>query len=62
MFHGAIIVRPTESGTFLYRDRDHQQVCIRRVALQEPQAKIFAFSSTVAPVNAIECFRRIKRS
>ena len=34
MFHGAKIIRPTESGTYLYKDKDHQQECIRRVARQ----------------------------
>ena len=56
MLHGAKIIRPTESGTYLYKDKDHQQECIRRVARQEPETKIIAFSSPVAPAGAVKCF------
>lgn len=56
MFHGAHIIRPGEYGIFLYKDKDHQQECLRRVARQEPTTKIVAFTSVTKPDNAIKCF------
>lgn len=57
MFYGAIIVRPNERRlAATYANRDHQQECLRRLAAQEPNVKLFATVTRTELPNALRCF------
>ena len=51
MIHAATIVYTTNRETYVYRDRDHQQECVRRLEKAQPTAAVYAFTAPTLPAH-----------